>query len=910
MKPLRLEIEAFGSYAEYAEIDFTKLSQNLFLISGDTGSGKTTIFDAIVFALYGEGSSSLDKKEGIMLQSQFADLDATPSVTFTFARGSHASNEIYHIKRVPKHLRRSKRKGENIRALVECSGELELILPDGKRYTERDIQQKIISIVGLSKAQFMQVAMIAQGEFMEILRADAKKKTDIFRKLFNTGIYRQITDELKKRLDSGRRELAIFKTECGTLFETVRIPEDYPDREGLEESRNRATESLTCLEEYVDMLERLNVWESGIKKGLDEEINILEQNIRTRKERVGEANVLKDAFCRLEKAREKQNELMVEESTWKEQEVLIRRLGQVYDIFPFYRMAEDARKRFCENETALEQDLVQMSALKETADVTAKAYDEVKEEWNRQQETFHIVKDKYDHFCKAVLEWQNGEKEIKRLQEEYKAAQQKAKDALDLYTEREQVFLRNQAGILAGQLEQGKPCPVCGSLQHPAKAVVADEEVCSQQEVNRARQQAEKKREEAQVASQLAGAELAQQKERSFQIREIAQAILYHSGEEENDTASQDSISVECEPFPDSEAVEREFYRKKDEFQKIRKQFEDCEKEKEMASGQLQKKQSKIEQETASRETYQAEWDERQAALQDKLICAGISQDELIQCVTEYPEKDYKKRKEQLESYRNAVIQCREAVQAAEALTSGKKMPEPEQLMEELEKQSKKLEMLRDEKDAISAYLQPLQHSIRKLGALQKKYIQIYASHTRIEHLYEIASGNVRGHNKMDLETYVQRYYLEQVLNAANQRFTSMTAGQYEIKMKRMEESGRQRNEGLDFVVHSLVTDSYRNIRTLSGGESFMAALSLALGIADCIRNTGGGIQLDMMFIDEGFGSLDDNSRNMAVRLLKDLAGGQRLVGIISHVTELKDSIDDRLAVMKDHKGSHVKWEA
>lgn len=910
MRPLRLGIEAFGSYAEYAEIDFTKPSQNLFLISGDTGSGKTTIFDAIVFALYGEGSSSLDKKEGVMLQSQFADLDATPSVTFTFDKGSHASHEIYCIKRIPKHLRRSKRKGENIRTLVECGGELELILPDGKRYTERDIQQKIISIVGLSKSQFMQVAMIAQGEFMEILRADAKKKTDIFRKLFDTGIYRQITDELKKRLDSGRRELAIFKTECGTLFETVTVPEHYPEREELEESRNRAAESLTCLGEYVDMLASLNVWEDGIKKGLDEEINILEQNVRTQKERVGEANVLKDAFCRLENARKKQNELMADESAWKEQEMLVRRLSQVYDIFPFYQMAEDAKGRFYENETALEQDLVQMSALKETADVTAKAYEEVKGEWNRQQETFHIVKDRYDHFRKAVLEWQNGGQELKRLQEKYKAAQQKAKDALEIYTEREQIFLQNQAGILAGQLEDGKPCPVCGSLQHPAKAVLADEEACSQQEVNRARKQAEKKREEAHLASERAGSELAHQKERCLQLREIAQAILYNSNEGEDNTVSQISISGELEPFPDSEAVEREFYRKKDEFQKIRARFEECEKDKETASKQLQKKQSKIEQETASRETYREEWNQRQAALQDKLICAGIEQDELIQCVTEYPEADYKMRKEQLQSYQNAVIQCREAVQAAEALTSGKEMPELEQLKEKLEEQSRRLEKLRAEKETVSAYLQPLQHSIRKLRTLLKKYSQIYANHTRIERLYEIASGNVRGHNKMDLETYVQRHYLEQVLNAANRRFTSMTAGQYEIKMKRLEETGRQRNEGLDFVVHSLVTDSYRNIRTLSGGESFMAALSLALGIADCIRSTGGGIHLDMMFIDEGFGSLDDNSRSMAVRLLKDLAGGQRLIGIISHVTELKDSIDDRLAVTKDHKGSHVKWEA
>ena len=237
MRPLKLVMEAFGSFGKRAEIDFTKTSQNVFLISGNTGSGKTTIFDAIVFALYGEGSSSLDKKEGVMLQSQFANLSATQQVTFSFAKSIQKPGEIYTITRSPRHLRKSRRKGQNVRSVVEGSGRLELTLPDGVTYTERDTQDKIESIVGLTKSQFMQVAMIAQGEFMELFRADAKRKTEIFRKLFNTGIYRQITDELKRRLDESRKELAVCKTECRTLVETIQVPGHYPEKKAYEESR-------------------------------------------------------------------------------------------------------------------------------------------------------------------------------------------------------------------------------------------------------------------------------------------------------------------------------------------------------------------------------------------------------------------------------------------------------------------------------------------------------------------------------------------------------------------------------------------------------------------------------------------------------------------------------------------------
>ena len=184
----------------------------------------------------------------------------------------------------------------------------------------------------------------------------------------------------------------------------------------------------------------------------------------------------------------------------------------------------------------------------------------------------------------------------------------------------------------------------------------------------------------------------------------------------------------------------------------------------------------------------------------------------------------------------------------------------------------------------------------------------IVEEHARIDTLYRMTSGNVSG-ARMDLETYVQRYYLEHILYAANRRFQEMSAGQFELRMYDLEKAGEGKNRGLDLMVYSTVTGKEREVRTLSGGESFMAALSLALGMADQIQQSSAAINLDMMFIDEGFGSLDEHSRNQAVRVLQEMAEGSRLIGIISHVSELKQEIEDQLLVNKDENGSHVKWQ-
>ena len=213
MKPLRLKMQAFGSYGKETTIDFEKVNQNLFLITGDTGAGKTTIFDAIVFALYGEASSSLNKKEGVVLQSQYVDFDSEPYVELVFSEGRDEKREIYTVRRVPRHLKTITR-GAGKGKQREITGSVSLIMPDGMEYPSKETDRKLQEIVGLTKSQFMQVAMIAQGEFMDLLRAKSDDKKVIFRKLFNTEMYQDIVTELGNRKRAKEKEIAVLKTQC------------------------------------------------------------------------------------------------------------------------------------------------------------------------------------------------------------------------------------------------------------------------------------------------------------------------------------------------------------------------------------------------------------------------------------------------------------------------------------------------------------------------------------------------------------------------------------------------------------------------------------------------------------------------------------------------------------------------
>ena len=355
MKPLKLKMQAFGSYGEETLIDFEKVNQNLFLITGDTGAGKTTIFDAIVFALYGEASSSANKKEGVVLQSQYVDFAKEPFVELTFSEGNNADSEIYTVRRVPRHLKPITR-GTGKGGQREITGSVSFIMPDGMEYPSKEADSKLREIVGLTKSQFMQVAMIAQGEFMDLLRAKSDDKKVIFRKLFNTEMYQNIVTELGNRKREKDKEIAILKTQCQTEAVRIRISETYEFQKEMQQSKRQIEEGqMAGLADFMDRLEALCDW---MKKELENAERAYQESecARTGKgEELAKAEELLKWFAQLEKAQEDLRRYEAQEPEMIRAKELAAQIRAVYEIAEKYNQYHEAETTWTDNVRALKE---------------------------------------------------------------------------------------------------------------------------------------------------------------------------------------------------------------------------------------------------------------------------------------------------------------------------------------------------------------------------------------------------------------------------------------------------------------------------------------------------------------------------------------------------------------------------
>ena len=766
MRPIKLTMQAFGSYAQKTTVDFSKSTENLFLVTGDTGAGKTTIFDAIVFALYGEASSIANKKDGVLLQSQYADFDVCPEVTLTFSDGS--TDDVFEVRRVPRHIRRLKKTSVKGRITKEEPGSVELILPDGTICPTKETDTRIEEVVGLSKSQFMQIAMIAQGEFMELLRAKSDTKKEIFRKLFHTELYENIVREFDNRKKEKEKEIAIIRTQTQTLIGRVRIPEDYEHADELLVLQRQMEQGILAnLDRYVEQLGMLN-------DELKERLKFLtERSEQMRKWR----DKTRDAYTRAQALQKS-----YEQQARAEEELAACGI----DLAEAEQAEETAKGRLAESEKQLSQ-LLERAA---QAEQGLRAL--------RQQE-------------QELVRLSGRQEQAKTCYEQARETYISKKEVYDLEY---QCFLDAQAGVLAQTLVPGAPCPVCGAIEHPHPATLGDEKrVSDRSKLEKMQKELERARESMEQASQQA------------------------------------------------KALVTELQIKTDQLQQQKAQHE-----------------TQFEQAIA----------QKKQALEQK----------------QRQEKEWKSHHARTEQIR-AALQLKET---AEETIDGQPRPDLASLGEEMSRASE--EMCATDKDCehYRAWVRDNTESFQLLSERLAARQEIIEEHARLDMLYRMVSGNVKG-ARMDLETYVQRYYLEQVLMAANRRFSEMSAGQFELRMYDIEKAGEGKNRGLDLMVYSTVTGREREIRTLSGGESFMAALALALGMADQIQMQAAAINLDILFIDEGFGSLDEHSRGQAVRVLKNMAEGKRLIGIISHVTELKQEIENQLVVTRDEKGSHVAWQ-
>ena len=1081
MKPLKLTMQAFGSYGEKTEIDFTAPAQNLFLIAGDTGAGKTTIFDAIVFAIYGEASSSNNKKNGAELQSHFASQGTEPFVELQFVEGVSDSESCYQVRRVPRHYRPRKRGNGNP---VEIKESVSLILPDGREFTgsHKETDEKLVEITGLSKQQFMQVGMIAQGEFMEFLRSDSNRKKDIFRKLFGTGLYGDIVEELKKRRSARLSEIERIRTVFQTVVSRVTIPASYEEGRSLEQLKEKILESDSVNVTDVEALMRdLETLCEKLQTETGEVSRLYEEKQKTRDQKRDafiRARNLLNSFEQLEAAEKTLEACREKEAEMTETSGKIVRIRSAYEIQSLYQRFRDAERLLSETESGLR---TQKEALPELAEDNRKKAEEesiareildaemehyakteervqkslaLMEEVRSKEKEVEVKKEQFRlaeesavksgealrAFELQEIQWRGQEKELSnipaqieiwkkekettdRLELEIEAVRKaeqdltlqrkKAEDAISTYqsasvqyqeklteyNQKQKVFLDEQAGLLAAQLLPGEPCPVCGSRSHPdpCRLSEAHAELTRESIDSLAAEVSELNRKQNDCSTQAGSAkELLKEKESRFvDMKKRVGEQIAESFPDDMDISgfnhAEPSGEIRVEPLsfdPDKAAriirgrqmMLKNTGKELKEKQIIYKQIQDFLKNAEEGKNRLKQDYEMAEQKARKAETELAaavasleELKSRQDFMtkqeaEEVLISAAKERDEkrercdqarlsaqtakaaeekAVALIRQYQEKlpfqmaelehrnlEYQKVMMEKQLPEREWIETTEYYNRSEAEDLQKKLDEyreqkatAEGICDAARKtigQQDRPDLVKLEEAGVEAekLLSETAERLVHLKELYKRNKDVYqellpkmedraritGEFSRIDSLYSRLGGRVTG-SRMDIETFVQRYYLQRILYAANLRFREMSAGQFELRMVSGDRTGEGKNRGLDLMVYSAVTGREREIRTLSGGESFMAALSLALGMADQIQENSSSVHLDMMFIDEGFGSLDDHSRNQAVRVLQQMAGGSKLIGIISHVSELKQEIEDQLLVSKDENGSHVRWQ-
>ena len=1065
MKPIRLTMQAFGSYGEKTEIDFTR-GGDFFLISGDTGSGKSTIFDAMMFALYGEVSANGNDKKSELF-SQFADVQKTsPYVELAFWTHSLAEGEEYTVRRTPSYMRPSKRKGAKPQREEEA---VTLTMPDGSQASGnlRDVNARIQALIGLTAEQFRKVIMIAQGEFMGFLRAKSDEKTKLLRDLLKTNFYRELIDRLQQLAKDKKAEAE--KQRSLRVMEATRVVTEglsEADEQALNDAKQAVIGAKLLQPEQVDalaevlsgvcarvqmQLEKLEEQETAAKSARDERMKReeaskllmplfqeLEDAERTLSEcaaqrdaieqkresigRIRDAWIISAQYDGVARAQQALTDAQNEQTKLQNERPRLQQAAT--DATQCHQQANQAQQQATENcstiRTKVERALQTFDRLDEaakalqqaetedrqarreqaSAEAALQAFKKQEQEWQEQEKALQNADTEallYQHQCEQYRQLKEALKALEKTQAEiarqdreatekqaqYCKAEQDYQRAHDRYEAYRAKFLNAQAGLLAKELRSGKPCPVCGAMEHPAPCRLAEaDSQLSRAEMEALREQAEKaakQQEETAKAAQSARAALDTRRENA---REEERKLLTDAQNARPDAPMSTAEEVEAmltawypELWRGSSAAKEKQEKHKEVQEKLQGATKTREQRENALSEAQQKAKSAAEKKAAAEkecEVHQRELDAveyktredaaahraQAEAAQKKAetLARQAASDETgareaaTQCETSLQRlnEDIPKKQRELAAQNQRYQQMLEEKSLDEAqwraLTVSNDEKAPDRLQQEVQafdiRQSNAESQQKTAKEAIGGRAKPdlaQLHAEREaaeaaLAEAERKRQdakRLHESNTAVlrdlrngceplkaacraadsaAHLADVMAGKESGY-RMDLETFVQRSYMERILQDANRRFRDMSRGQFELRLIDTQRGGEgNKNNGLEMEVYSIVTGKLRSTSTLSGGESFMAALSLALGMADEIQAATSAIHLDVMFIDEGFGSLDDHSRNEAIHILKEMAGQQRQIGIISHVAALKDEIENQLLVQKTDHGSQLQW--
>lgn len=928
MKPLKLTMSAFGSYAGKNVIDFTGQQQGIFLITGDTGAGKTTIFDAITYALYNQTSGG--ERNGNMMRSQYAQPETETYVELEFLyRG-----QTYRVRRNPDYKITKTLKNGKIRE-QKVPHSVELTLPDGTVFPEKKnaTDAKIIEILGLTADQFSQIVMIAQGDFLKLLYTKSDERKMIFSKLFRTDIYWKIQENLRRksmemdeRIQENDRAFEQEKSRIILLPESEELPLD----ELVERLRERLKDALK-----EQNLRRANVEELNKKITKYEEINklfvSLEKIRQNGKELEARQAESKERRQQIENARKADKVLVAEQQNLRQQQEveqsaqaiakMTETLANDQEMFETLKTqqqeAEAKQKREAadiqKKMLALEQSFPSYEALQNARSEEQQAKKVWEDLGKISEESFHKKK----AGIAALKEQQKRQEQVvEQTKKNWEQTSLSASESAKHYEHMYEAFLKEQAGILAENLSAGCPCPVCGSTVHPDPAKLSDHAVTELEveQAKKTRAAAEEKRDLAYAAFEAEKTEkqkLAQAVEKEEADFVLAQTIAKQQRKE----AEQNYVSLQKIA---EQIREKLVY---PSLAEAKKQYAAMQKALEAAEQEIAKKRQKVSELAEAMNTLKgqklAEEENQKTAKKlavktEKEYAKLLEKSGFVSEETYHlailPERGRSKLEREEKEYESQCLRQQSEQKLLEKQVSGKTYTDTTELNEQLKAEKQALKEAEKTYMELHTAYENDRSVLQNCAVYLEKGKKLESEDQVIKSLSKTANGRLSGSAKIDFETYIQRQYFKQIIHEANKRLLTMSNHQFILKLKEEANTGRKTNEGLDLSVYSLVTDSERDVKTLSGGESFLAALAMALGLSDIVERSAGAIHPDMMFIDEGFGSLDAQSRQQAIEVLAELAGDSRMVGIISHVTELKEQIDHKLVVSRTDKGSRAVW--
>lgn len=916
MRPLKLTLSAFGPYAGVMELDFETLGTGgLYLITGDTGAGKTTIFDAISFALFGEASGG--NREPGMLRSKYADPSTPTEVTLTFR---YAGKE-YTITRNPEYMKpktKGKDKGD---AMTKQTAGATLAYPDGHLVTKpKEVNTAIRDILGLDREQFAQVAMIAQGDFLKLLLADTKERQKIFRNIFHTNLYVELQDQLSKQASKVKYQWEDVRDSIRQYIDGILCDEESEHAEVIRQSKDGTLpieEVLTALDVLLESDASLR---DKLEGSLQETDTALEKTVALLTKAEAREKIKKD----LAKAEEKevstklllqQSQKALEEEQAKKprQEQLSREITSIDLSLKEYDHLAELESALLNANTQKSKAKADSAAAAESKTALAAEIDTLKEERKslenigaekekllRQKQEQHQKRTDLQKLIADIAQYHTQQKSWETAQQLYLAAYENSSDLQQEYDVKNKAFLDEQAGIIAGRLEEGKPCPVCGSVHHPAPAVMADT-APTEAEVKKARKEYEKAVKETEKASSAAAKEkgkvstleetLLKQIDEQLHLREIdlAEPSAREIVSDLNDSINELEVRIG--------QIAKDLDRKNLLDELIPK------KEKELSA--TEEKLTIAKEQAASSAASIQSLTEQIAELKEKLIfenksAAMLQRNSLdaerkaMQSALEAAEKNYLACKDELTGLSASAQELKKQLTESEEIDIQAQQEEKDAL-------SLQKEAVLKEQKAVHTRIASNTSCRKNIRSKSAELSQLEEKQKWLRALSDTANGTIKGKEKIMLETYIQTTYFDRIVARANVRLMKMTGGQYDLKRRKTADTMRGQT-GLELDVIDHYNGTERSVKTLSGGESFKASLALALGLSDEVQMST-GIQLDTLFVDEGFGSLDPESLSQAYNTLAGLTEGNRLVGIISHVAELKERIDKQILVTKEKSG-------